>query len=324
MSGSVAVVICAHLWERAQQLKEAIDSVRRQTRSPEEIIVVLDGCPSLEAELRRAYAEITVIALPGPSGLATARNLGVAAATADTVLFLDDDAIAAPDWVELLAAAVEEEGILGASGCSLPIWGGRRPVWLADEFLWTVGCSYRGQPVARARVRNVYGGCCGLRRQIFTELEGYDARMGRSPSSAGGGEEAELCLRAQERWPEGSFIYEPSASIRHHVPVARLRAGYVLRRAYDEGKMKATVARLHRGGLLPERRFAAGLPLSILSGLGRALFGDLRAGGEAVGSMVLALAVLAGLFAGRLRQVRQPALPAPAASPEERLGVPVA
>ena len=33
MSGSVAVIICAHLWERAQQLKEAIDSVLRQTRA---------------------------------------------------------------------------------------------------------------------------------------------------------------------------------------------------------------------------------------------------------------------------------------------------
>ena len=164
----------------------------------------------------------------------------------------------------------------------------------------------RGAAASAARVRNVYGGCCCLRRSLFTELGGYDVRLGRSHASHGGGEEAELCVRAQHRWPESHFEYEPSAQIDHIVPAARLTLRYVLRRCYDEGKVKATVARLHPGALTPEVSFARTLPRAFARSVGSVL--ALERGGlaRASGMTAMALAVVAGLIVGRVGHLLAP------------------
>jgi hypothetical protein len=168
-------------------------------------------------------------------------------------------------------------------------------MWLPEEFLWTVGCSYRGQPTERAQVRNVYGGCCGLKRQVFVELGGYDARLGRGPNTIGGGEEAELCLRAQSRWPDGVFFHEPAARIEHNVTVERLRLRYLVRRAYDEGAMKATLARMQRGALQPERSFALQMPGAFLRHLVAGFRGDWDGFKRAGMIVLLTSAVIAGM-----------------------------
>jgi glucosyl-dolichyl phosphate glucuronosyltransferase len=299
VTDTVAVIICTHLEGRFPSLLDAIHSLDRQTRRPDEVVVVVDGNEALARRLERLANGARLVVLPQPSGLAAARNTGVAASSSGIVLFLDDDAIAHVEWVERLTAAIDDPCVLGASGHSAPMWGAERPAWLADEFLWIVGCSYAGQPKGRARVRNVYGGCCGLRRSLFTELGGYDVRIGRSSASHGGGEEAELCVRAQRRWPESHFEYEPSAQIDHIVPAERLTLRYVLRRAYDEGKMKAKVAWLHPGALTSEVGFARNLPRALVRCVGSAFALERGAVARAGGMTAMALAVIAGLIVGR-------------------------
>jgi glycosyltransferase involved in cell wall biosynthesis len=78
---------------RATYLASALQSILRQTRPPDEIIVVDDGSPD-QAELARAVAgcgdAITLIRQPN-QGAAAARNRGIAATTADFVALLDAD-----------------------------------------------------------------------------------------------------------------------------------------------------------------------------------------------------------------------------------------
>lgn len=295
---STAVVICTHLEERLDQLVEAVGSIRGQSRQPDELVVVVDGGRSLHDLVAARLPGLPLLLNPQSGGLSGARNEGVAATTSDVVLFLDDDAVADPHWLAHLVAVLEEdERVLGSSGRSLPLWGGVPPAWLTEEFWWTVGCSYRGQPVVRSYVRNAYGGCCALRRALFTELGGYDVRLGKSPWWRGGGEEAELSLRAMARWQGSTFAFEPAAVIEHRVPVARLTFAYVIGRAYAEGRSKARVSRLTptRGALLAERSFARRLVLSTVSDLR-----GLRRPWRVVGSGLLAAAVALGLVVGNL------------------------
>jgi glycosyltransferase involved in cell wall biosynthesis len=299
---SVAVVICTHLHERLDQMAEAVASITGQTRRVEELVVVVDGGPALHDAVRTRVPGVRVLGMPGRSGLAAARNAGVAAVTSDVVMFLDDDAVAAGDWVEQLFEVLCEPDVLGASGRSLPLWGAAQPSWLPDQFLWTIGCSYAGQPEKRQQVRNVYGGCSALRRELFTELSGYDSRLGYSATSAGGGEEAELCLRASRRWPTGTFVYEPAAAILHRVPGERLTRRYVLRRALAEGKAKATVSDLSDGGLSPEKQFAAELPRELVRQLRSGVRGDVASLSRATGLASVSVAVVVGLVLGQLRR----------------------
>jgi len=304
MQPRVAVIVCAHLLGRLALLDEALDSLRRQRLPPDEIVVVIDGDPDLAAVFERRERDHGLVVLPTRSGLAAARNAGVAACSADYVFFLDDDAVADPDWISILAAVMAEDRILGASGFSAPRWGARRPAWLPDEFLWTIGCSYAGQPTQHTRVRNVYGGCCCLSRALFTELGGYDARFGRSARSRGGGEEADLCLRARERWPGVQLAYEPAARIDHYVPPERLRLRYAVRRSYDEGRMKARVSAARRDALVPELRFAGSLPAALARSLLGPLRGDLGGPSRAAGIALLAGAVVAGIVVGWTERLR--------------------
>ena len=294
---TTAVVVCTHLEERLDQLVEAVASVRAQSRQPDELIVVVDADRALHDLVQAALPGVRVMLNPRPGGLSGARNEGVGATSADVVLFLDDDAVADRDWLARLVAVLEEdERVLGASGRSLPLWGGTPPTWLTEDFWWTVGCSYRGQPTERSYVRNAYGGCCALRRSLFSELHGYDERLGKSPWWRGGGEEAELSLRAMAAWPGSTFAYEPAGVISHRVPVDRLTFAYVVARSYGEGRSKARVSRLTptRGALLAERRFARRLLGTVLAP------GGLRHPGRLVGAVVLSAAVVAGLVVGNL------------------------
>ena len=83
MSESVAgvsVVICAYTEERWEDIIAAVSSLQCQTLLPQEIIVVVDHNPALEARVTAEIAGVRVLPNAGPQGLSGGRNTGIAAA----------------------------------------------------------------------------------------------------------------------------------------------------------------------------------------------------------------------------------------------------
>ena len=122
---SVTVVICAYTELRWRLLLAGIASVRAQTLTPQELIVVVDHNPSLHRRLRAQVEPqdaVKVVENSGPHGLSGARNTGVYAATGDVVAFLDDDAAAAPDWLERLCALYDDQDVIAVGGRIVPRW----------------------------------------------------------------------------------------------------------------------------------------------------------------------------------------------------------
>jgi GT2 family glycosyltransferase len=237
---TVSVIVCSHLVERYQLLLAALSSLERQSLPADQIIVSIDGDAELLRLLQLRNGDELIVFSDKRVGLSAARNLGVAEATGEFIAFLDDDASAGPDWLRWLVAALKtDERVLGVGGRTLPEWQGSRPNWFPDELLWTVGCSHKGLPATRSRVRNVFGGCALFRSAIFRDIGGFDERLGRKAIGAAGCEETEFCIRAQATLPGHVFLYEPNAVIRHVVHSARQSPGYVLRRCSEEGRSKA-------------------------------------------------------------------------------------
>lgn len=289
---SLGVLVCTYTPERIDQLVAALASVGAQTRPPDEVLVVVDGAESLAELVRSVVPDVKLLCLGRNHGVSVARTRGVEALGTDLVVFLDDDAVAEPTWLERLLEPMADPGVIGASGTSVAEFAGPRPGWLADEFLWVVGCSYRGLPTAPARVRNFFGGCALVRRELFLEVGGFASDIGHHGTDVGGGEEAEFCLRATAA-AGGAFAFEPAAVIRHRVPTSRLTWRYYLRRCHDEGRMKIRLARRHpRGALGPERAFARRMPLAVLEALRRGR--PARAAGIVAGCV----AVLVGMARG--------------------------
>lgn len=273
-----SVVICAYSLDRWPDLAEAIASVQRQTHGEPQIIVVADHNAELRERVQRQFPDITVVANSHRRGLSGARNSGVAEASGDVIAFLDDDAVAAPDWLARILASYADSQVIGVGGRVLPRWdGGRKPRWFPAQFLWVVGCSYLGQPTSITPVRNLIGANMSYRREVFSAVGGFREEIGRIGRKPLGCEETELSIRALQHFPAARVLYDPGATVEHRVPKARQTVRYFLERCYAEGLSKALVTRLvgSTSGLSSERTYTfQTLPRGVAAGLAATLRGD--------------------------------------------------
>ncbi|QGM99050.1 glycosyltransferase family 2 protein [Methylocystis parvus] len=236
----ISVIICVYTMQRWVDICEAVDSVRRQTLWADELIIVVDHNPELLETCRAAFADAIVVANDRTRGLSGARNTGISRSTGEIVAFLDDDAVADRDWLAILSQHFKRPEVLGVTSTILPDWKSRRPGWFPEEFLWTVGCTYKGGPSRLQEIRNVQGASALLRRSIFAKAGGFSAGLGRAgaklPLSC---EETELCIRAKAAHPDGCFLFEPATAVFHKVTAARTTWSYFVLRCYAEGLSKA-------------------------------------------------------------------------------------
>lgn len=244
---TASLVICAYTEARWEKIGMALASVARQTVQPLEIIVVTDYNPDLCRRLRAEYPKLTVVPNRFAQGLSGARNTGIEIATAEIVVFLDDDAHAEPDWLQAMLAPYQDETVIGVGGKILPDWeASAPPYWLPEEFLWVVGCSYRGLPEENAQVRNPIGANMSFRRAAFEAAGRFDSSVGRNNlrSRPLGCEETELSIRILAASPKSHVVYEPGAVVHHYVDNSRATWRYFVSRCLAEGYSKAHVAGL--------------------------------------------------------------------------------
>lgn len=298
----VSVVICAYTEERWYDLVAAVESVQRQRVPPREIIVVIDHNPSLQERVQAHIPGVILVKNSEPQGLSGARNCGIAIARGMFVAFLDDDAIAEPDWLILLYGSCEDSQVLGVGGTVEPQWLCTQPAWFPEEFYWVVGCTYQNPPEVPIVVRNPYGGCTCFRREIFEVVGSFRNGIGRVGTRPLGGEETELCIRASQCWPQKIFLYQPQARIHHRIPPHRATWRYFRSRCYAEGLSKAVITRYAgaKKSLSSERIYTLRvLPQGVLRGVGDTLFhrdmtGLMRAGAIITGFMMTILGYLTG------------------------------
>lgn len=304
--GDISVIICAYTEERWQDILGAIASVQQQTLPAREIILVVDHNKSLFERAGASLPGVIVIENTSARGLSGARNSGLAIAGGTFVAFLDDDAFAALDWLEQLHAHCVRPNVLGAGGWVEPLWVEPQPSWFPDEFLWVVGCSYRGLPLTTAAVRNPFGGCSCIRREVFERVGGFRTEIGRIGTRPLGCEETELSIRARQHWPQRTFMHEPRASIRHKVPPARGKFSYFRSRCYAEGLSKAWLSRRlgTRDGLAAERSYTTRvLPSGVLRGMFDGFLHHNPAGFARAAAIVVGLAYTsAGFVVGTLAE----------------------
>lgn len=107
---------------RAEGLAAAIRSVRGQTWSDWEVIVLGQGDTSTRTMLEATTFEaacgdprVRYLSLP-TRGLSRARNAAVREVRGDVIAFLDDDCEAHPDWLSVIAEAFNADASLGLVG----------------------------------------------------------------------------------------------------------------------------------------------------------------------------------------------------------------
>ena len=311
----ISVVICVYTEDRWEDILAAVSSVRTQSHPALETLLAVDHNPALLDRLTKEYkeygaleetGEVRVFANAGPRGLSAGRNTGIAAARGEVIAFLDDDAVAERDWLRRFAEGYADPRVMAVGGRTMPIWAsGRRPAWFPEEFDWVVGCTYKGLPPGRVRVRNVLGGNASFRRTAFDAAGGFATGIGRDGDKRPlGCEETELCIRLTRARPDAILLIDDRAVIHHRVPEAREHFGYFRTRAYAEGLSKALVTRSVGAdkGLESERRYATRvLPAGVVRGVRDAVLARPGGAGRAGAIVAGVLTAAGGYVVGSVR-----------------------
>jgi glycosyltransferase involved in cell wall biosynthesis len=229
MSHLAAAVICTR--NRPDLLRGALESLDEQTlpRDQYEIVVVDNGDGSGGEIACEAGANV-VLQVSEP-GLSRARNAGWRAASATWIAFLDDDAVASPDWLEVGLELLERSAAVAAGGPILPFYDERPPEWFRDEYeLRTWGDRDRLLlPGETFSASNLF-----LARATLDVVGGFDTRLGMRGSRIAVGEETALFGQLWQR-PGVRAVYSPRLVVRHRVSRRKTTVGYQLRRSAAAG-----------------------------------------------------------------------------------------
>jgi glycosyltransferase involved in cell wall biosynthesis len=271
---SASVVIPAHALERSAGLTQTVASAFSQQPRPREVIVAVDNNLDLYTWVCRELPDVIPVLNQGARGASATRNAGASMAGGSVLAFLDDDTVAGPGWLRFLTAPLARPEVAGVGGYVEPMWSGRTPDWMPEEFLWVVGASYRGLPRTAASVRNVWSENMAVARDDFWAVGGFREGFGKV-DQVFRPEDTDFCIRLSTALEGRTWWYEPAARIGHCVPPHRATLRYFLRRCYCEGKGKAEMAALlgPDEGLRDERRHASRtLPRGFFRELRQAFF----------------------------------------------------
>lgn len=251
------MAICTH--NRAEYLGKALESLCAQTLSTRdfEVIVVdnasTDATPAIVERFKPRLGSLRYL-FASELGLSRARNVALREARAPHIAFLDDDAIASPDWLAGLLAAFEamQPSPACVGGRIEPIWEARRPEWLADSLLaYLTVVDWSKEPMVLDPWRQyVAGANMAFLTTALRGVGGFNPGLGRVGNKLLSGEE----LHVQRLlFAAGHQIYyDPRASVGHHVPVSRLTREWFMQRAYSEGVsaavMRTVMEKLSRAG----------------------------------------------------------------------------
>lgn len=111
----VSLVICSY--NRMHTLPRTLEAVS-YLRYPDLEVIVVDG-PSTDGTedyVRREWGDRVRLLKCPVANLSVSRNIGIAAAAGDIVVFTDDDGMPEPDWLNRLVVAYEDPRVGAAGG----------------------------------------------------------------------------------------------------------------------------------------------------------------------------------------------------------------
>src|SRR5215471_359638 len=196
---------------RPADLLETVDAILKQTRCPDELIIVdqsTTGCSSLEVrQALDSQPRIRLIYIWDRkiTGLPMARNVGFAGSTGDLVCYLDDDITPAPDylaqvergfadfpaWAGLCGRFTDDQS--GSAGRRLMRAVFRRGLFRDDRAALAV----TKRPVD---IRLMCGGAACFRREVLREF-----RFDENLTGYALGEDFDFCIRAGRRFRFGGL-----------------------------------------------------------------------------------------------------------------------
>lgn len=224
-NSDIYVSIIIPVFNKAEYTRECVKSLIDTLPGPgiETIIVDNGSTDSTEMYAKTLPPGFLYIKNGLNLGFAKACNLGAGAARGKYLVFLNNDTIALPNWLEEMVKTAEEEKNVGVVGSRLLFPDGtiqHAGILLAQsgsDPLYALHNFYRlpgNQPEANVLrdYQAVTGACMLIRRDIFIKVNGFDEHY------INGYEDIDLCLKVRH---EGyRVVYCPKSVLYHHESVS--------------------------------------------------------------------------------------------------------
>jgi GT2 family glycosyltransferase len=237
---SCSIVIASY--NRADMLAQTLESLHlhlAQLGALQHVQLVLidnnspDSTPQVMAEWAARFGQC-VHQRETQQGLSYARNAGLAAATGEVVVFLDDDVDLDAAWLPALLAPFGDAQVAAVGGKVLAYGAAELPDWLPREYGYLVSVF---DPFDSARETDkVMGANFALRASVVRQVGAFDPALGRKGNKLLGGEEVDLFNRI--RAAGGRVWYTPEAVVFHKI-ANKLRQEYIVDYAYWLGVSEA-------------------------------------------------------------------------------------
>jgi glucosyl-dolichyl phosphate glucuronosyltransferase len=253
------VAICT--LNRRHYLERAMHEVMNQLSGfPSGHLLVVDNGSSDDTlkylnELTASETRVS-LAQEAISGTYYARARAIEQATGDFLIFLDDDAVPRPGWLNAMLTALLSAPDVGAVGCSIePIWEGPRPPWLSQRLLREIPVYEVAADFSPARFPSFPPAIAlgirlnGCARLWVSKERRTSYPLGRKGSLADGanfqmvaGEDNDLCEIYARNGYRVMFIN--STRVGHAVPKERLVPEWFLKKFRSEGYLRIRLSRL--------------------------------------------------------------------------------
>jgi len=209
-------------FNKAELTSACLQSITETTSSSAvEVILVDNGSSDATALIEGSTDYFTVIRNEVNQGFAKACNQGLATARSETIVFLNNDTIALPGWLEAMLAILEQAPTVGAVGARLLFPNGtiqhagvtikveigtRGPELRGDHLYYGAVADLPNASVPRS-VDAVTAAAMAVRRTALEEVGGFCEEYWN------GNEDVDLCLALRQAgW---DVVYEPEARLIH-------------------------------------------------------------------------------------------------------------
>jgi len=256
----VSVVVCTY--NRADLLASCLRSLACQDFDAEsfEVIVVDNNSSDETPRIAGACAESDGrfrLVQEAEQGLSHARNRGWREAAGEYIAYIDDDALAYPDWVsEMHAFTTRHPEVCAFGGPYDAFSTSPFPPWLPLEYgSWSLGDIER--PI-RKGAEWINGTNMVFKRELLAEMGGFSISLGMCGNTVSYGEETRVLLDIQDAGR--TVFYVPSMKVRHFLHENKMSLSWLLKASYAVGRCSSLTFNRKRSLL----RIVTGVGWSVL------------------------------------------------------------
>jgi len=270
MTPYLSVVLCTHNPRRAV-LHETLATLRRQQPLDEggwELIIIDNAStPPLDGSIDLSGFERARIVREERLGLTHARLRGLAEASSEILVYVDDDNLLDETYLRHAAEAMSADRTLGAiGGKSIARYESPTPPWFGEVNI-DLACRDLGETAQYAswegveRAQRSYPLCAPIgaglviRRDVFAAYASAAAEnqarlgLGRRGADLASGEDNDIVMVVLEQgW---RIAYLPGLRLEHVIPAGRLTRNYLAAYAYSTTRTWVRVLDVH--GIRPWR-----------------------------------------------------------------------